>query len=80
MNIATPRTNRRTAKSRAVMTGLLVLFGYWTLYFALVTWLLRTSQATVSHSEPFVWMVIWIPNFLLAIGGWWLLWRRQKLH
>jgi lipopolysaccharide export system permease protein len=59
--------SKRTAKSRAVFFGLTTLLLYWTLYFALVTWLLKTSpHSSLARSEIFNWIVIWIPNFVVA--------------
>lgn len=63
--------NRRTAKSRAVMSGLILLFAYWTIYFSIMTGLLRTRAPWVLSSEPFVWLMMWIPNILLAGFGYW---------
>jgi lipopolysaccharide export system permease protein len=70
--------NSRTAKSRAVMTGLLVLFGYWTLYFALVTWIMKTNLSFVAGSEACTWMAIWVPNLVLAGWGGWLFRKKRR--
>lgn len=69
--------NRRTAKSRAVMTGLLILFAYWTIYFALVTWLLKSSTDFVQHTEWFTWAMIWLPNFVLILLGGGLFYKKR---
>ena len=71
--------NRRTAKGRAVMTGLVILFSYWTIYFTFVMWLLKSSMPFVQQTEWFTWMMIWLPNFvLMGLGAW--LFQRKKLH
>jgi lipopolysaccharide export LptBFGC system permease protein LptF len=61
--------NRRTAKGRAVFTGLIVLLSYWTVYFSLVTWVLTTQLKFIRRSEPWTWGMMWLPNLVvLAIG------------
>ncbi|MBS1982534.1 MAG: LptF/LptG family permease [Bdellovibrionales bacterium] len=71
LSFAVSLDNRRTAKGRAVMTGLTLLFSYWTLYFALITWLLKTPSQFAASTEWFTWLLIWIPNILLiAFGAW----------
>lgn len=60
--------NRRTARGRAVFTGLIVLFTYWTLYFTLVTWVMKTPLPQLRH-EPVVWGLIWLPNLAVAAAA-----------
>jgi lipopolysaccharide export system permease protein len=68
--------NRRTVKSRAVGLGLVILLLYWTAYFALVTWVLKTGAPWARQAEIWSWVVVWVPNFAL-MGAGWLAWRRS---
>ncbi len=61
--------NRRTVKSQAVLSGLLVLVLYWTLYFSIVTLVLKSRLPIMERSELLVWGFLWIPNFALLIAG-----------
>jgi lipopolysaccharide export LptBFGC system permease protein LptF len=65
--------NRRTARSRSVFMGLLVLMSYWTLYFSVVTWALKTKLPFVRHNEVLIWTLVWVPNLILlaaSVGIW----------
>jgi lipopolysaccharide export system permease protein len=62
--------NSRTAKSRSIFYGLSVLLTYWTVYFSVVTWVLKSPLEFLSTSEPMVWLFVWIPNFLVLGVGW----------
>jgi LPS export ABC transporter permease LptF len=68
----------RTVKSRSVFQGITVLVAYWTMYFSLVTWLLKTSVEFVRFHEEFNWLVIWLPN--LAVLGVGLFLAHRKLR
>jgi len=57
----------RMAKSRAVFFGIVVLLSYWTVYFALVTWLLKTPFEITKLYESVSWFVIWVPNFIVVV-------------
>lgn len=61
--------NRRTARSRAVGLGLIILLIYWTAYFALVTWVLKTSWSAAIAHEWVAWSIVWLPNLALLGAG-----------
>ena len=61
----------RTVKGRAVFLGLTILMIYWTLYFAIVTWLLKSSWIALRNYEFLSWVIIWIPNLLALFIGLW---------
>jgi len=69
--------NRRTARSRAVGLGLVILLIYWTAYFALVTWILKTPWAPARAAELTAWGVVWLPNLALLAAGL-VAWRRSS--
>ena len=71
--------NQRTAKGRAVFSGLIILFGYWTIYFAIVSWIIKSPWHLLRTSEPLVWAIVWIPNLLILIAGTWI-YRRRVLE
>lgn len=56
--------NQRTAQSRFVLTGFIILVLYWTLYFSLVSWV-SSSKFELFRHELIIWFFIWIPNFIL---------------
>lgn len=62
----------RTAKSRAVFTGLVVILVYWTTYFALVTYALKNSNLLLYRSELACYFLVWVPNFVLVLINWML--------
>jgi lipopolysaccharide export system permease protein len=67
--------NQRTAKNRTVAFGIATLIAYWTLYFTLMTWVIKTHWP-FARNELFVWFVVWIPNFLMAFAArYFYLWR-----
>lgn len=70
----------RTVRSRAILSALAILIGYWTIYFALVTWLLKTPMPIFRKSETLNWLVVWIPNFIVIVLGSWLFRVRSRLH
>ncbi len=72
-------SNKRTAKNRAIMTGILVLFAYWTLYFALTTWYLKADFLIFNSNSLFAWLLLWIPNFLACGAGYYIMRRRSKV-
>lgn len=61
--------NRRTAKSRAVFSGLIILVTYWTAYFSILTWLLGSRWPFIRQSEFFVAFMIWVPNLIVLYLG-----------
>ena len=61
--------NSRLARSRAVFLGLSIVFSYWTIYFSLVTWVLKTPLPLFRSHEIFTWLVIWVPNLLVLFVG-----------
>ncbi len=61
--------NRRTARSRAVLYGLLILLLYWTVHFTVITWTLKTPLDAIQNSEALNWLIVWIPNLLLATAA-----------
>jgi lipopolysaccharide export system permease protein len=72
--------NRRTARSRAIFSGLAVLLIYWTLYFSLVTWVLKSPFKIFQQHELVSWIVIWIPNVIMIVATQWLLRLRSSLE
>ncbi len=68
--------NRRTAKGRAVFIGLSIILSYWTLYFALLSWVMGTPIEFFIRKEWAVYMVIWLPNFIVMGLGYWLFKKR----
>ncbi|MEO5667017.1 MAG: LptF/LptG family permease [Bdellovibrionota bacterium] len=71
--------NNRTAKNRAVFSGLVIVLIYWSLYFGLATWFQRAPLPLFRTYESLSWIVIWIPNFIVAIVGTWLFRKRSRL-
>ncbi|HVJ64649.1 MAG TPA: LptF/LptG family permease [Bdellovibrionota bacterium] len=72
-------SNKRTAKNRAIMTGIVVLFVYWTLYFALNTWYLKASVPLFNRTSIFAWLYLWTPNFIAVALGYIIMRRRSKV-
>lgn len=71
--------NKRTAKGRAVFTGLIVLLSYWTVYFSLVTWVLTTDLKFIRRSEPWTWGMMWLPNLAVLCIGVVLLRKKMRI-
>ena len=59
----------RTVKSLGVFSGLVILLSYWTIYFSLVTWVLKARFGNVASLEGICWAVIWTPNLITLIAG-----------
>lgn len=72
-------SNKRTAKNRAIMTGIIVLFVYWTLYFALTTWYLKAAFPIFDTESTFAWLLLWTPNILACLLGYFIMHRRSKV-
>jgi lipopolysaccharide export system permease protein len=60
--------NQRTAKNHTVAYGISVLVFYWTIYFTIVTWVIKT-HAPIARNELFVWFIVWLPNIFVAIAA-----------
>jgi lipopolysaccharide export system permease protein len=71
--------NARTAKNRAVFSGLVIVLVYWTLYFGLATWFQKAPVPLFRQYEILSWLVIWMPNFLVGGVGAWLFRKRSRL-
>lgn len=72
-------SNKRTAKNQAVVMGILVLFGYWTIYFAATTLYLKTKAPITSEYGIFAWLFLWTPNLIAALLGYLVMRRKSKL-
>ncbi len=72
--------NSRTAKSRAVFSGLLIVGIYWTLYFLMVSIILGSSQKIFRAQEWPIWLLIWVPNFCVMALGTYLMKLKSRLH
>jgi len=59
----------RTVKSRSVFLGLLILLLYWTLYFTLVTFAMKSSSQILVQEEILTHFIVWIPNFILFFAA-----------
>ncbi len=71
--------NRRTAKNRAVFSGLVIVLVYWTLYFGIASWFQRAPIELFRQYEFLSWVAIWIPNFAVAVVGIQLFKKRSGL-
>ncbi len=71
--------NRRTAKSRAVFSGLIIIAGYWSAYFMIVSTILGTQFRLFKHHEFPNWLVVWIPSLIVLWAGFVLLKQKNKL-
>ncbi len=71
--------NKRTAKNRAVFSGLVIVLLYWTLYFGIATWFQRAPVEIFKRYEALSWIAIWMPNFIVAAVGIFLFRKRSRL-
>jgi lipopolysaccharide export system permease protein len=71
--------NRRTAKNRAVFSGLVIVLVYWTLYFGIASGFQRANVSIFKQYEILSWFAIFIPNFLILGVGLWLFRKRSRL-
>lgn len=71
--------NRRTAKSRAIFTGLIILISYWVAYFAILTWTLSSRWNLLRQYELLTASFIWIPNVIILGVGIWLMKKKMRL-
>jgi len=71
--------NKRTAKNRAVFSGLVIVLIYWTLYFGIATWFQKAPIEVFKRYEILSWLAIWIPNVVVAGVGAWLFRKRSRL-
>lgn len=72
-------SNKRTAKNQAILIGILMLFLYWTLYFALTTWYLKAKIPVFNTNSIFAWLILWIPNIVAAALGYVVMRKKSKL-
>jgi lipopolysaccharide export system permease protein len=71
--------NKRTAKNRAVFSGLVIVLLYWTLYFGIATWFHRAPIEIFKRYEILSWVAIWVPNMIVAVIGISLFRKRSRL-
>ncbi len=71
--------NSRTAKTRSVFYGLIILVAYWTVYFTTVTWVLKSPYRFLFEWESLTWALILMPNFLTAAIGFYIFRKRTGL-
>lgn len=69
LGFAVSASSSRTSKSRAVPLGLVILFSYWTVYFACVSWLLKTNWSWAFQMELVSYAVVFVPNILLLMAA-----------
>ncbi len=67
--------NQRTAQSRVVLTGVVLGVIYWGSYFSLISWVAKTHLEWV-HFEPFVWILVMIPNIVIGVASLFLIKKR----
>jgi LPS export ABC transporter permease LptF len=72
-------SNKRTAKNRAIITGITVLFTYWTLYFSMNTWYLKANFTSFNHNPIYAWLFLWTPNLIACVIGYFIMKRRSKV-
>lgn len=71
--------NRRTAKNRAVFSGLVIVLLYWSLYFGIASGYQRANVQAFRDYESLSWVAIFIPNILILSVGMWLFRKRSRL-
>jgi len=71
--------NRRTAKNRAVFSGLVIVLVYWSFYFGIASGFGRINIAAFKSQEIWSWIAIFIPNILVISIGTWLFRKRSRL-
>jgi lipopolysaccharide export system permease protein len=71
--------NSRTAKNRAVFSGLIIVLLYWSSYFGISTWFQKVNIAAFTKYEILSWVFISIPNAIIFGTGFYLFSKRSKL-
>ena len=57
--------NRRTAKSRAIFSGLIIIASYWSVYFLIVSTILGTHLSLFKRYEIANWIFVWLPSLII---------------